>query len=531
MQHYIAINDNLSNSFQCSKKFYTVSVTMKKTKKSRKTKKSVQQSFGRHVFTLKSLLFVGLFATVGSIVIFKGFAATGLVLVSSHLDSEHSVQATVMVDSQSPTKGNTSVVNLTNTSSTPYAKAALVNSEVLMDLGQYKACLMSVSKNVTIVGRLDIVYYDTAPGPSVGTSTFSQPVKEDYQQTTCVHFNNYRVNSLMGAVVYNSTQNGELRVGNIAFTKTGDIPNGLLQPTSRGFSPYAYVPWGDVSMTDVSNRTGVNNYTAAFVQSMGPCVPAWDGNSTLQLGSNRSNIIRTDIGTIRARGGDVTISFGGSGGTELAETCTDITALKNAYKQVVDYYALKSVDFDIEGNAISNSSVNQRRALAIYQLQREKPSLNIYITLSVGTSGLTSNSLNFLTHLRNYQVYLAGINIMTMDYGTNTSNMGSAAIQSATSTIGQLKSIYTNSPDGIVWKALNITAMIGVNDTQPETFTLADAESVRTFANQHKIGGLSFWNINRDKSCAGNAAILSETCSGVVQSPYQFTSIFNMPPN
>ena len=53
-------------------------------------------------------------------------------------------------------------------------------------------------------------------------------------------------------------------------------------------------------------------------------------------------------------GGDVIISFGGANGVELAQSCTTVTALANAYQSIIDRYLLTSVDFDIEGGAISD---------------------------------------------------------------------------------------------------------------------------------------------------------------------------------
>lgn len=333
-----------------------------------------------------------------------------------------------------------------------------------------------------------------------------------------------------------------LRQGNVyLFSEPGTSSSGalrfggaeqLLSPDSRGFTPYAYVPWGDVSMSNIATSTGIKNFTAAFIQDGGGCIPAWDGNSTLGLNSVRANIIKTDINNIRSQGGDVTVSFGGAGGTELAVGCTSPDALKNAYRAVVDTYGLTRLDFDIEGQSIANDSVNLKRAQALLYLQQSNSNLKIFITLSVNPNGIPSAGINFLTQLRDNGVRLAGINIMTMDYGINSTQMGQVAIASANGTFSQIKSVYGNQySDSTVWKSINLTAMIGVNDTQPETFTLQNAQELRAFADQKKAGALSFWSINRDKSCPNNANILSETCSGVTQSPYQFSTILNMPPN
>ncbi len=500
-----------------------------KTKKLSKSSKKLQikSSF----WYKKPFLFALFFAFIGSFFLVKSFAASSILLVSSHLDLSNSIGASVIVDTSSPTKGNTNVVKLINSVSSTSAKAAFVNSSILLDPGEYKACMLSVSKNKTIGGGLQMVYYaNSIPGAVLAGTFFSQSVKTDYSESVCVNFTNYRANSLIGAVIQNVTAGGELRIGNLNITKTGDIPVGLLQPDSRGFAPYAYIPWGDISMTAIKDATGVKNYTAAFVLSNGNCVPAWDGNSTLGLSSNRANIIRTDINNIRASGGDVTVSFGGAGGTELALACPTVATLKDAYKSVVDKYGLGRMDFDIEGAAIGNSTANELRAQALALLQRDYPNLKVFVTLSVNGNGIPSNGVNFLTQLKNNGAILAGVNIMTMDYGVRSTQLGQLAIQSANRTQIQLKTIFGSS-DAVAWKSLNLTAMIGINDTQPETFSLANAIELRTFADQKKIGALSFWSLNRDKSCPGNVATLAENCSGVVQSQYQYSSILNMPQN
>jgi chitinase len=44
--------------------------------------------------------------------------------------------------------------------------------------------------------------------------------------------------------------------------------------------------------------------------------------------------------------------------------------------------------------------------------------------------------------------------------------------------------------------------MIGGNDTQDETFTLANVATVTSYALQKKLAGLHFWSFDRDTDCA-----------------------------
>lgn len=76
-----------------------------------------------------------------------------------------------------------------------------------------------------------------------------------------------------------------------------------------------------------------------------------------------------------------------------------------------------------------------------------------------------------------------------------------------------------------IWAMIGLTPMIGVNDDRKEVFTLQDAQTVLTFAEQQNIGLLSFWDVQRDHQCAqGETA--PNRCTGVTQQPYQYDTTF-----
>lgn len=66
--------------------------------------------------------------------------------------------------------------------------------------------------------------------------------------------------------------------------------------------------------------------------------------------------------------------------------------------------------------------------------------------------------------------------------------------------------------DSDLWKMVEVTPMIGVNDTNVEEFTLTNVDTLRNFANQNQIGKLAIWSIARDTPCADKWA--SPICSG-----------------
>ena len=71
--------------------------------------------------------------------------------------------------------------------------------------------------------------------------------------------------------------------------------------------------------------------------------------------------------------------------------------------------------------------------------------------------------------------------------------------------------------------------MIGTND-DGSIFSLANASTVESWAASNGIGRLSFWSVNRDKSCSSVAGTVtpnaSSTCSGVSQNLLAFTDTF-----
>ncbi len=69
--------------------------------------------------------------------------------------------------------------------------------------------------------------------------------------------------------------------------------------------------------------------------------------------------------------------------------------------------------------------------------------------------------------------------------------------------------------------------MIGVNDVNTEIFLPSDAGVVLAFAQQQRLGLVSFWSMGRDGQCAGGAQPwASYNCSSILQQPFEFTGLF-----
>jgi hypothetical protein len=293
--------------------------------------------------------------------------------------------------------------------------------------------------------------------------------------------------------------------------------------TTAGFAPYvdtSLYPAFDLLASAAA--TGVKDYNLAFVTDGGGCTPKWGGVSDLA-----SDAVAGQIGALRAKGGDVRVSFGGASGSELATTCSSADALAAAYGKVVDAYGLTKVDFDVEGGALPNAAANTRRAQAIARIQRDRPNLDVSFTLPVMPEGLTQDGVNLLSNAKTNGVRIDTVNIMAMDYGPSYSgDMGGYAEQAATATQAQVRSVLGLS-DSAAWKAVAVTPMIGVNDVASEIFTVDDAAQLVSFAKAKGLGWLSMWSATRDRQCPGGAKPAADaTCSSIVQGASAFSKAF-----
>ncbi len=231
------------------------------------------------------------------------------------------------------------------------------------------------------------------------------------------------------------------------------------------------------------------------------------------------------------------VSFGGASGTELAQAITSVPALTAAYQQVINAYQLTHIDFDIEGAAEADTASIDRRSQAIAALQQaaaaDGRTLQVWFTLPVLPTGLTADGLYVLQSALKYGVQIAGVNVMAMDYGDGAApnpqgQMGTYAIDAATSTFNQLRSLLGPTPtNSQLWAMIGVTPMIGMNDQTDEVFTQQDAEQLVAFAQQVGMGRLSFWDLNRDQeSPSGALNYVDLNSSSLVQTPLQFALIF-----
>ncbi|MFO0881634.1 MAG: cellulose binding domain-containing protein [Gemmataceae bacterium] len=307
------------------------------------------------------------------------------------------------------------------------------------------------------------------------------------------------------------------------------------------YAPYVDTTlWPTYNFAAVARDQGLRFFTLAFITADPSGKPAWGGYSAYAVGggSDFEVGLRGQIDTVRSLGGDVMISFGGASNRELAEVITDVTALKNAYRQVIDAYQVTHVDFDIEGAATADRASVDRRSQALAALQTDLRavgrSLAIWYTLPVLPSGLTPDGYNVLDSARRFGVEIAGVNIMTMDFGDSAApnpqgKMGDYSIEAARSLHTQLRRLYGATPsDAQLWALIGITPMIGRNDVLTEVFDQQEAREVLAFARQVGIQRISMWSLNRDyQNAAGQLNNVDLFSSSILQTPLEFSLLWN----
>ncbi len=173
------------------------------------------------------------------------------------------------------------------------------------------------------------------------------------------------------------------------------------------------------------SRTGRSTLPArscsGFVVSQpgAACTPSWGGTYSLSQADQAVALGSRGGRSLGQEGvGAIVVSFCGRDNTDLAVACRDVPALERAYQSVISYYDLRTVDFDVEGAALSSPGVAERRAVAVAALQaaadRHHRPLHIWLTLPVEPDGLQRNAISVIGDMLRERVDVAGINIMAI---------------------------------------------------------------------------------------------------------------------
>jgi hypothetical protein len=315
---------------------------------------------------------------------------------------------------------------------------------------------------------------------------------------------------------------------------TGTAPAGLVYSAYKDTS--INMNWNtNVISTSVSGSatplatdlTGAGGKTITLAFAIGECGSEnWGGVQGAAMAS-------ANVSLLSGAGVDYILSTGGAAGSF---TCGS----DSGFATFVGRWAspnLIGVDFDIEAGQ-SQSVINDLIS-RIKAGHAAFPKLRFSLTLatlannngassaqSLGSSAPDSfnvygdnvmaavqSILGFSGSASSWPSYVT-VDLMTMDYGSPSSGVCVVANSQCQMGESALQAAYNlHDKWGVPFSNIELTPMIGQNDAASEQFTLADADTVASFAIANKLGGVHYWSYDRDVDCAAGSA--SPTCNSL----------------
>jgi hypothetical protein len=300
------------------------------------------------------------------------------------------------------------------------------------------------------------------------------------------------------------------------------------------FAPYVEL-WLPDRLPALATASGARYQTLAFLESAGThsCTLVW--NRDTRLSDPRAKQIAADVRALRSMGGDAIPSFGGVGadheGREIADSCTSVTKIADAYQAVIAQYGAKRLDLDVEDASLDRAAGVERRNRALKVLQdrlaARGQTVQISYTLPVGLAGLEPSGLAVLRSAVRAGVRVDVVNLMVFDwYDGKTRDMAGAAIRAAGAVHDQLRTLYPARSSAARWAMIGLTVMPGIDDFEGKTevTTVAHAQRILAFATSHGVTHLSMWALQRDNGgCPGTAG--ADNCSGITQERWAFSRV------
>ena len=284
-------------------------------------------------------------------------------------------------------------------------------------------------------------------------------------------------------------------------------------------TPY-FQGWSPGSLVEAKQSAGLNHATLAFGITRGSC----NLDTYLQ---DRMPDARAYV----AAGGNLIISMGGADGVYAEISCSDDQLFALLEKLMTDS-GTRRIDWDVEGQQLTNVDATARRNRVLLRLQAKYPTLFTSFTLPAWLRGMPTEGVALLNSAASAGVRVDRVNVMVMSFGPENirtmvtpSTVGQAALVSFRASVAQLAAIYPGKTQAQLHAMTGMTPMIGVND-DGATLTLADARMLADYVKANGIGMLSYWSFQRDRAQANAGMGPVGTYSGVAQSNYEFLNIF-----
>ena len=324
-----------------------------------------------------------------------------------------------------------------------------------------------------------------------------------------------RRTTILGAVL-----SAGLTVGGAILAVSGGTAQAATLPNNwYGAAPYVMPLDNDPpDLGPVMDATSQKSFMLAFIlaPNSGGCTATWDGTAPLS-----DPTVAGVVSKVRAKGGDVSVSIGGFGGTKLGQTCSSPAATAAAYQQVINQYQLKAIDFDLEEPEYENLTAVNNELGAAQILQNNNPGLYVSITTAGTPSGTGFFGQNVLTNSKNLGFTPNNFAIMPFDNGF--SGGGASQVSALEAFHGLLMNTFGWS-SAFAYNHEGVSLMNGRSDAG-EMFPQSEFTTVFNYATSHGLSRFTFWSINRDRQCSppDNNGRTSGTCSSVAQASWDFT--------
>ncbi|WP_051740662.1 chitinase [Streptomyces xylophagus] len=303
-------------------------------------------------------------------------------------------------------------------------------------------------------------------------------------------------------------------------TNAQGATNAATALSNRWYAAAPYLMPTDNNPPDagtIMDATGLKAFQLAFVLAPngGGCTPTWGGTSPV----SSDTAVQSVINTIRAKGGDVSVSIGGYGGTKLGQACSDPASTAAAYQQVITKYGLHAIDFDLEEPEYENTAAIHNEIGAAKILQQNNSGLYVSVTTAGTADGTGWFGKQMLLEAKSQGFTPNNFSIMPFDGGFN----GAASQTSALTNFNSILQSTFGWDQATAYAHEGFSGMNGRSDTG-EYFTQADFQTVLNYATSHNMDRFTFWSLNRDRQCSpvDNGGTTSGTCSSVAQNAWDF---------
>lgn len=289
-------------------------------------------------------------------------------------------------------------------------------------------------------------------------------------------------------------------------------------PSSTGVmtaSPYIFFGWGNPPKpADVMRATGIKGFTLSFILAGKGCDdPEWDGGRPLD-GDDAER-----IKDIRAAGGDVVVSMGGSDqpNRKLGIVCPDERALANAYQKVVDAYRLKAVEVDLEKDEFKNPAAQDRELGALKILKARNPGLQTSVLFPTDRAGPSDWGKRLIQRAHDMNANIDVFGVMSFDFDGCGCNMSRDTITATDGLASAIASTFGIPMD----QAYRMAGIGSKSGGHQETVWVNDFNTILGYANAHHLGRFTFWAVNKDRPGDPN----KDSGSGIDQHDWDFTKV------